>query len=89
MSKLDIYVYEINRHLNISAMEDRQAVMMLRPSPEINHMHRITDKDGTVWAFTNKTKMQEFKHNRRETKAKKHFLSDREILSGWLHNEIK
>jgi hypothetical protein len=80
---------EINRPLNIAAIEDRQAVMMLRTSPEVNHMHRITDRDGTVWAFSNKAKMQEFKHLRRETKAKKQFLSDREILSGWLHNETE
>ena len=80
---------EINRPLNISAIEDKEMVMTLRTSPQVNKMHRLTDRDGTVWAFEDKKQMQEFKQMRRGTKAKRHFLSDRELLSGWLHNEIE
>ena len=81
---------EINRPLNISAIEDKEMIMTLRTSPQVNKMHRLTDRDGTIWAFEDKEQMKEFKRLSRGTKAKRrHFLSDREILSGWLGNSIE
>ena len=63
--------------------------LLSRPSPDVSQMFRFTDEHGATWAFTDREKMRQFKHNRRGTKAQRHFLSDREMLSYMLHNEIK
>ena len=62
--------------------------LLSRPSPDVSQMFRFTDKEGAMWAFSDKAKMRDFKRCRRGTKTK-HFLSDREVLSYMLHNEIK
>jgi hypothetical protein len=60
-----------------------------RPSPDVSQMFRYTDNQGATWAFTDKAKMRDFKRKSRGTKAQRHFLSDRELISYMLHNEIK
>jgi hypothetical protein len=52
-----------------------------RTSPEISSMYRHVSKDGTIWAFESKRKMDNFKRRHLETRRSKHFLSPREALS--------
>jgi len=70
-------------HPSQECRRDKERVMSLRPSPDVSRMHRMSDADGTIWAFTKKAQMKAFMRCRREAK---HFLSPRELLTQSLGN---
>ena len=64
---------------------DKETISRIkRTSPDVSKMKRITDPDGTTWAFSSEKKARHFVNHREELQRKStHFLSGREILEGF------
>ena len=62
---------------------DKEAIRRIkRKSPDVSKMKRVTDPNGTVWAFSSEKKARHFVNHREELLSKEaHFLSGREILN--------
>ncbi len=71
--------------IELRGRSDKETIRKItRKSPDVSQMKRVTDSNGTIWAFSSEKKARHFVNHREELQRKStHFLSGREILEGF------